>query len=187
MSKGTKTVIVKTDAKAKKPAAKVEPKKVAKATKSVKEEKVAVKAAKPAPKKVAKAEPEKKVTKVAPKTVSKKVAEKPAKVVEKKIVEKASAKKVVAKTAKTVKKTSKKSAEVLDNKILAVFEADCPLATTVSVAGTFNNWAVDKDMLKKEKSGFWKLEMELEPGDYEYKFVCDGINWDMGDNKIKHV
>ena len=73
-------------------------------------------------------------------------------------------------------------------KVAVEFIADCPLATTVSVAGTFNNWAVDVDMLKKDKkSGLWKAKISLVPGDYEYKFVCDGQNWDAGDNKIKHV
>ena len=68
------------------------------------------------------------------------------------------------------------------------FVADCPLATTVSVAGTFNNWTVDKDMLKKDKkTGLWTAKISLAAGDYEYKFVCDGKNWDAGDNKIKHV
>jgi hypothetical protein len=43
-------------------------------------------------------------------------------------------------------------------------------------------------MLKKEKkTGLWKVKLSLLPGDYEYKFVCDGKNWDEGDNKIKHV
>jgi hypothetical protein len=43
-------------------------------------------------------------------------------------------------------------------------------------------------MLKKDKkTGLWVAKISLVPGDYEYKFVCDGVNWDAGDNKIKHV
>ena len=73
-------------------------------------------------------------------------------------------------------------------KVAVEFVADCPLATTVSVAGTFNNWTVDKDMLKKDKkTGLWTAKISLAAGDDEYKFVCDGKNWDAGDNKIKHV
>lgn len=87
--------------------------------------------------------------------------------------------------AKAAKPAAKKAAP---KKVSVEFVADCPLATTVSVAGTFNNWAVDADMLKKEKkTGLWKAKLSLLPGDYEYKFVCDGKNWDEGDNKIKHV
>lgn len=134
--------------------------------------KTAAKAAKPVAKKAeAKAAPEKKA---APKTakpaakVAKPVAETPKVEVK---VEKAPAKKAAA-----------------PKKVAVEFIADCPLATTVSVAGSFNDWAVDVDMLKKDKkTGLWVAKISLVPGDYEYKFVCDGKNWDAGDNKIKHV
>ena len=93
-------------------------------------------------------------------------------------------KKAAPKAAKTV--TAKKAAA--PKKVAVVFEADCPLATTVSVAGSFNGWAVDVDMLKKDKkTGLWTAKISLLPGDYEYKFVCDGKNWDEGENKTKHV
>ena len=98
--------------------------------------------------------------------------------------------KPAAKAAKAEKPAAKKAAPkaAAPKKVAAEFVADCPLATTVSVAGTFNNWAVDRDMLKKDKkTGLWVAKISLVPGDYEYKFVCDGKNWDAGDNKIKHV
>lgn len=83
---------------------------------------------------------------------------------------------------------AKKAAPKASKKVAVVFEANCPLATTVSVAGSFNNWAVDKDMLKKDKkTGLWVGKVTLDSGVYEYKFVCDGQYWDEGDNKIKHV
>ena len=90
---------------------------------------------------------------------------------------------------KAEKAPAKKAAKPAAPKKVAVeFVADCPLATTVSVAGTFNDWAVDVDMLKKDKkTGLWRAKISLVPGDYEYKFVCDSKNWDAGDNKIKHV
>ena len=95
-------------------------------------------------------------------------------------------KKAEIKDAPAKKAPAKKVAA--PKKIAVVFEADCPLATTVSVAGTFNDWAVDKDMLKKDKkTGLWKGKISLAPGEYEYKFVCDGKNWDAGDNKVKCV
>ena len=109
--------------------------------------------------------------KAAPKAAAK--AAKPA--AEKKVAAKAPAKKAAPKAA-------------APKKVAVEFVADCPLATTVSVAGTFNNWTVDKDMLKKDKkTGLWTAKISLAAGDYEYKFVCDGKNWDAGDNKIKHV
>ena len=84
--------------------------------------------------------------------------------------------------------TAKKAAPKASKKVTVVFEANCPLATTVSVAGSFNNWAIDKDMLKKDKkTGLWVGKVALDAGQYEYKFVCDGQYWDEGDNKIKNV
>ena len=110
---------------------------------------------------------------------SEKPAKAPAKVVKAAKVE---APKAEVKVAKAPAKAT------APKKVAVEFVADCPLATTVSVAGTFNNWTVDADMLKKDKkTGLWVAKISLVPGDYEYKFVCDGVNWDAGDNKIKHV
>ena len=123
----------------------------------------------------------------AAKAPAKKAAAKPA--AEKKACAKACAK-PAAKAAKAEKPAAKKAAPkaAAPKKVAVEFVADCPLATTVSVAGTFNNWAVDKDMLKKDKkTGLWTGKITLDAGDYEYKFVCDGQYWDEGDNKVKHV
>ena len=159
MSKGTKTVVSK--ASAKKVAAKAAPK--AAAEKKAPAKKAACKtAAKPAAEKKA-------------------VAAKPA---AKKTAVKAAPKAAAEKKAPAAKKAAAKAPK----KVTVVFEANCPLATTVSVAGSFNNWAVDKDMLKKDKkTGLWTGKVTLDAGDYEYKFVCDGQYWDEGDNKVKHV
>jgi len=120
----------------------------------------------------------------AAKAPAKKAAAKPA--AEKKACAKACAKPAAKAEKPAAKKAAPKAAA--PKKVAVEFVADCPLATTVSVAGTFNNWAVDKDMLKKDKkSGLWTAKISLAAGDYEYKFVCDGKNWDAGDNKIKHV
>ncbi len=125
----------------------------------------------------------------ATKAPAKKAAAKPA--AEKKGCAKACAKPAAKPAAaKAEKPAAKKAAPkaAAAKKVAVEFVADCPLATTVSVAGSFNNWAVDKDMLKKDKkTGLWTAKISLAAGDYEYKFVCDGKNWDAGDNKIKHV
>ena len=98
------------------------------------------------------------------------------------------AKPVAEKKAAVKAAPAKKAAPKASKKVAVVFEANCPLATTVSVAGSFNNWAIDKDMLKKDKkTGLWIGKVALDAGQYEYKFVCDGQYWDEGDNKIKHV
>lgn len=137
-------------------------------------------AAKAAPKAAAKPAAEKK----APASAAKKTAAKPA--AEKKTATKPAAKKTAPKAV--AKPAAPKAAAKAPKKVTVVFEANCPLATTVSVAGSFNNWAVDKDMLKKDKkTGLWTGKVTLDAGDYEYKFVCDGQYWDEGDNKVKHV
>ena len=126
--------------------------------------------------KTTKAPAKKAAVKTAPakKTATKAAAPKAAKPAEKKAAVKAPA--------------AKKAAPKASKKVTVVFEANCPLATTVSVAGSFNNWAIDKDMLKKDKkTGLWVGKVTLDSGVYEYKFVCDGQYWDEGDNKIKHV
>ena len=116
------------------------------------------------------------------------VAKATAKKVAAKAAPKAAAKPAAEKKAPAAKKPAAKAAAKAPKKVTVVFEANCPLATTVSVAGSFNNWAVDKDMLKKDKkTGLWTGKITLDSGDYEYKFVCDGQYWDEGDNKVKHV
>ena len=98
------------------------------------------------------------------------------------------AKPVAEKKAAVKAAPAKKAAPKASKKVAVVFEANCPLATTVSVAGSFNNWAIDKDMLTKDKkTGLWVGKVTLDAGCYEYKFVCDGQYWDEGDNKIKNV
>ncbi len=178
MSKNSKTVVEKPAAKkaaaakaTKTAAKKVEAKSAAKATTKKAEVKEV-----PAKKAAPKAEKAVKAAKAATKEV------------------KAPAKETVkeapkAKAAKAVKAPAKKSSTKAAPKAVEVeFIADCPLATTVSVAGSFNDWAVDKDMLKKDKkTGLWTAKVSLVPGDYEYKFVCDGQYWDEGENKVKHV
>ena len=142
------------------------------------------------------AKPVKKVaTKAAAKPAAEKSAAKTVKAPAKKAAPKAETPAKATKAAKVeapkaevkvAKAPAKKAAA--PKKVAVEFVADCPLATTVSVAGTFNNWTVDADMLKKDKkTGLWVAKISLVPGDYEYKFVCDGVNWDAGDNKIKHV
>jgi 1,4-alpha-glucan branching enzyme len=47
-------------------------------------------------------------------------------------------------------------------------------ATTVCVAGTFNNWKPEAKALHPDGTGKWWKETPLKPGDYEYCFVVDG-------------
>ena len=42
------------------------------------------------------------------------------------------------------------------------------------LAGEFNNWAPDADLMAKGEDGIFRITKKLSPGRYEYKFVIDG-------------
>lgn len=52
-----------------------------------------------------------------------------------------------------------------------------PQAHHVALAGTFNKWKVDTDLLKKADNGYWTISIPLKPGAYTYMFVVDGKAW----------
>ena len=54
------------------------------------------------------------------------------------------------------------------------FEFTHPTATTVCVAGTFNNWQPEAKVLHHSGPGRWWKETALPPGTYEYCLVVDG-------------
>ena len=54
------------------------------------------------------------------------------------------------------------------------FEFSHPTATTVCVAGTFNDWQASAKPLHPLGDGHWLKETNLPPGTYEYCLVVDG-------------
>jgi 1,4-alpha-glucan branching enzyme len=54
------------------------------------------------------------------------------------------------------------------------FEFTHPTATTVCVAGTFNQWQPEAKTLHPGGGGRWLKETALTPGTYEYCLVVDG-------------
>ena len=55
------------------------------------------------------------------------------------------------------------------------FEFTHPTATTVCVAGTFNDWHAEAKPLHPVGAGHWLKETVLPPGTYEYCLVVDGV------------
>lgn len=64
----------------------------------------------------------------------------------------------------------------------ATFRLRSPSASTVQVAGDWNNWgkgdAESGEVLvglmeKEEKSGLWTVTIDLPPGRYRYRFIID--------------
>jgi chromosome partitioning protein len=56
-----------------------------------------------------------------------------------------------------------------------VFVTLYPRAQSVQIAGDFNNWQPEQDMMEKVgDSGVWQTQMKLDPGRYRYRLVVDG-------------
>jgi 1,4-alpha-glucan branching enzyme len=49
-----------------------------------------------------------------------------------------------------------------------------PHATSVSVAGSFNEWSKDALRLTGDRAGQWTGSVTLNAGTYEYRFLVDG-------------
>jgi 1,4-alpha-glucan branching enzyme len=47
-------------------------------------------------------------------------------------------------------------------------------AKDVNVAGSFNGWHPEAAPLKKSSAGEWSVQLKLNAGKYEYRFVVDG-------------
>lgn len=57
-----------------------------------------------------------------------------------------------------------------------------PFATRVTVAGEFNGWNPEATAMRRGDTGVWTVDLALEPGRHEYKFVIDG-QWEGGENR----
>ncbi len=57
-----------------------------------------------------------------------------------------------------------------------LFTLDAPGAEKVFITGEFTNWSHEGLQMERDgRDGFWKLMIELEPGEYEYRFIVDGV------------
>lgn len=65
------------------------------------------------------------------------------------------------------------------------FRLNAPSAARVCVAGTFNDWNPSTTPLLKHNDGEWRIQKDLPPGTYEYRFVVDGV-W-QEDSHAKHT
>ena len=50
-----------------------------------------------------------------------------------------------------------------------------PGARTVEVAGSFNGWRPAAHPLERIADGEWSVRLMLKSGEYEYRFVADGV------------
>jgi hypothetical protein len=49
-----------------------------------------------------------------------------------------------------------------------------PEAQAVAVAGDFNGWDPTAHPMHRDADGWWTVELDLDPGRYEYSYVVDG-------------
>lgn len=61
-----------------------------------------------------------------------------------------------------------------DNGIEFIYDA--PQASVVYLVGSFNDWNSENIQMEQDKNGVWHTTLDLEPGEYQYKYVVDG-NW----------
>ncbi len=64
-----------------------------------------------------------------------------------------------------------------DQAVTVTMNFYAPEAHHVAVAGTFNKWKVDADVLTKQENGLWTINIPLKPGVYTYMFIVDGKAW----------
>lgn len=57
----------------------------------------------------------------------------------------------------------------------------------VFLAGEFNDWDCHVTELKKQKNGDYATTMDLQPGEYAYRFVVDGEIWENDYTADKYV
>ena len=76
------------------------------------------------------------------------------------------------------------NAEVKYEKGKVIFIMEAPEANKVVVTGTFLNWNPQGIEMEK-RDGSWFAEIELKPGEYEYKFIVDGTWVEDPDNPRK--
>jgi 1,4-alpha-glucan branching enzyme len=50
-----------------------------------------------------------------------------------------------------------------------------PDARQVYLAGDFNQWNSARHRMSRARDGSFKVKVSLKPGEYQYKFIADGV------------
>jgi len=72
------------------------------------------------------------------------------------------------------KRKSQKSKSKMGELKKVNFSLLAPEAQNVSLAGDFNDWNANSHLLQKASNGTWEVNIDLNPGKYEYRFIVDG-------------
>ena len=81
-------------------------------------------------------------------------------------------------------KTQKKLTRPAE-KTTATIRLEAPQAEQVSVAGSFNQWNPQANLLERDDDGSWKCTLVIDPGEYEYRYFVDGEWCDDFANKVR--
>lgn len=76
-----------------------------------------------------------------------------------------------------VEPDSAATALVSEEAVYVQFVLEAPDATSVAVAGDFNDWAPDTALADPDGDGIWSGRVRLTPGVHKYMFVIDGTDW----------
>jgi 1,4-alpha-glucan branching enzyme len=53
-----------------------------------------------------------------------------------------------------------------------------PGAQSVRLVGDFNRWSTDMHRLQRDDKGWWRLRLEVTPGEYRFKYLVDDDMWE---------
>jgi len=77
-------------------------------------------------------------------------------------------------TTKRPARSSKNGTVIVTFDLPAAVEAN-----EISLCGDFNNWSTTANLLKRAKSGVWKVSVPLQTGhSYRYRLLLDGTHWE---------
>ncbi|MCQ2252560.1 MAG: isoamylase early set domain-containing protein [Bacteroidales bacterium] len=83
-----------------------------------------------------------------------------------------------AKKATTKKATTSKKSAKTEKFHLSLTKDQAQNASTVSVAGDFNEWSTTANPMSKMLDGGFEIELSLEKGkSYQFRYVLDGATW----------
>lgn len=70
-----------------------------------------------------------------------------------------------------------RTAAVDEGQVYVQFVIAAPEASSVALAGDFNEWAPSIELSDPDRDGVWSARVALETGMHEYMFVIDGTEW----------
>lgn len=58
------------------------------------------------------------------------------------------------------------------------FQLSRPDADSVALVGDFNQWKKSANPMKKDSKGVWKTEVKLPEGEYQFRYLVNGSDWE---------